>query len=117
MLTADDRPNSASQSAPHVGHHHHTLGEQPAVRGRDRERHDQAFTVEVLEEPGLPREIGIAPRAETADREVPVEAHAPYVVGDSASERFDASGVFTPPAECLPPHWITGHCIEDNEEP
>jgi predicted dinucleotide-binding enzyme len=31
-----------------VGHHHQTVGEQPAVRRRDRHRHGQAFTVEVL---------------------------------------------------------------------
>jgi hypothetical protein len=58
----------------------------------------------VLEELGLPREISVAPGTETTDREVPVDAHAPYVVGDSASERFDASDVFTPLAECLPSH-------------
>jgi hypothetical protein len=32
-----------------------------------------------LEEFGLPREVGVAPRAETTDREVPVDAHAPRV--------------------------------------
>ena len=52
---------------------------------RDRHRHGQTFTVEVLEELGLPREISVAPGTETTDREVPVDAHAPHVVGDSAS--------------------------------
>jgi hypothetical protein len=45
------------RSALHVGHHHQTVGEQPAVRGRDRHRHGQTRTVEVLEQLGLPREI------------------------------------------------------------
>ena len=90
------------RSALHVGHHHQTVGEQPAVRRRDRHRHGQTFTVEVLEELGLPREVSVAPGAETTDREVPVDAHAPHVVGDSANERFDASDVFTPLPERLP---------------
>src|SRR5262249_15352308 len=77
---------------------------QPAVRRRDRHRNAQTFAVEVLEEPGLPREINVAPGAETTDREAPVDAHAPHVVGDSASEPFDASDVFTPLPECLPSH-------------
>ena len=54
----------------------------------------------MLEELGLPREISVAPGTETTDREVPVDAHAPHVVGDSASERFDASDVVTPLLEC-----------------
>ena len=93
------------RSALHVCHHHQTVHEQPAVRRRDRHRHGQTFTVEVLEELGLPREISVAPGTETTDREVPVDAHAPHVVGDSASEWFDASYVFTPLPECLPSHW------------
>ncbi len=95
------------RSAIQVGHHHKTVGEQPAVCSRDRHRHGQTFTVEVLEEFGLPREISVAPGAQTTDREVPVDAHAPHVVGDSASERFDASDVFPPLPECLPPHGRT----------
>jgi hypothetical protein len=55
-----------------------------------------------LKDRGLPREIGVAPSTETTDRAAPVDAHAPHVVGDSAGERFEASGVFTPLAECLP---------------
>jgi hypothetical protein len=35
---------------------------------------------------GLPREISVAPGIETTDREMPVEADAPHVIGDSASE-------------------------------
>ena len=88
----------------HVCHHHQTVYEQPAVRRRDRHRHGQTFTVEVLEELGLPREISVAPGTETTDCEVPVDAHAPHVVGDSANEWFDASYVFTPLPECLPSH-------------
>jgi hypothetical protein len=87
-----------------VGHHHQTFGEKPAVRRRDRQRHGQTFTVEVLEELGLPREISVAPGTETTDREAPVDAHAPHVVGDSASERLDASDVVTPLLERLPSH-------------
>src|SRR3954454_18090241 len=84
------------RSALQIGHHHQAVGEQPAVRRRDRYRHGQTFTVEVLQELRLPREISLAPGTETTDREVPVDAHTPHVVGDSASERFDASDVFTP---------------------
>jgi hypothetical protein len=61
--------------------------------------------VEVLEEPSLPREISVAPGSETTDRKVPVDAHAPHIVGDSTSERFDASGVDTPPRDCFPSDW------------
>jgi hypothetical protein len=61
--------------------------------------------VEVVKEIGLPREISIAPGTETTNREVPVDAHAPHVVGDPASKRFDASDVVTPLPECFPPHW------------
>ena len=64
----------------------------------------------MLEEFGLPREISVAPGTETTDREVPVDADAPHVVGDSASERFDASYVFTPLPECLPSH---GHIFAE----
>ena len=60
------------------------------------------MTVEMLEEPGFPREIGVAPGTETSDREVPVDAHAPHVVGDAASEWFDANCLFIPLTECLP---------------
>jgi hypothetical protein len=45
---------------------------------------------------GLSREISVAPGTETSDREVPVDVHTPHVVGDSASEWFDASYIFTP---------------------
>jgi hypothetical protein len=38
---------------------------------------------------------------------LPLDAHAPHVVGDSASEWFDASYVFTPLPECLPSQY--GH--------
>ena len=38
------------------------------------------------------------------DREAPVDAHAPHVVGDSTRERFDASDVVTPLLECFPSH-------------
>ena len=93
------------RSALHVGHHHQTVDERPAVCRRDRHRHAQTFTVEVLEKIGLPPEISVAPGTETTDRTVPVHPHAPHVVGDSASERFDASDVVTPLPECLPSHW------------
>ena len=56
------------RSALHVCHHHQTVREQPAVRRRDRHRHGQTFTVEVLEELGLPRGSAslLAPRRPTA---------------------------------------------------
>ena len=50
---------------------------------RDLHRRGQTFTVEVLQELGPPHEISVAPGTETADREVPVDAHAPHAVGDS----------------------------------
>jgi len=50
----------------------------------------------VLEERHFPRKIGVAPRAETADREASVEAHAPHIVGNSAGEAFDANCALTP---------------------
>ena len=93
------------RSTLHIGHHHQTLGEVPAVRCGDRHRHDQTFAVEVSEERGLPRQINVASPAKTSHRELPVGAHAPDLVdADSASERFDASDVVTPPLECLPSH-------------
>jgi hypothetical protein len=61
-------------------------------------------TVEANEEPGLPREISVAPDTATSDRELPVDAHAPHVVGHAASERFNAGDVITPLLECLPSH-------------
>ena len=92
------------RTAVQVGHHHHTTGEQPTIRGRDRHRHRQTRTVEMLHEPGLPREISVASRTKPADCEPPVEAHAPDVVGDPTSQPFHASGVLTPLPERLPPH-------------
>ena len=58
----------------------------------------------MLEELGLPREIRIAPGTKTTDREEPVDAHAPHVVGDAASERFDANDIVPPLLQCLPSH-------------
>src|SRR4051794_10809572 len=90
------------RSALHVCHHHETVREQAAVRRRDRPWHGQTLTVEVLEELGLPREISVAPGTETTDREVPMDLHAPHVVGNSARKPLDASYVFAPLPECLP---------------
>ena len=93
------------RSALHVGHHHKTVGEVPAVRCGDRHRHGQTFSVEVVEERGLPRQIYVASPAKTSHRELPVDAHAPDLVdANSASERFDTSDVVTPLLECLPSH-------------
>ena len=89
---------------------HHTIGEQPTVRRRNRQRHGQTFTVEVLEQPGLPRKISVAAGTQTTDRKMPVDTHAPHVVGDAASERFDASNVVTPLLEYLLSH---GHIIAE----
>jgi SOS-response transcriptional repressor LexA len=80
----------------HERHHHHTVREQPAIRRRDRYRHGQTRAIEVLKELGLPREISIAPGAETTHREVPSDTHAPYVVGYTAGEWLNAAGVCAP---------------------
>ena len=96
---------SLGRSALHVGHHHQTVGEVPAVRGRDRHRHRHPFTVEVSQQVGLPREISVAALAETTDRKLPVDAHAPHLVdANSAGERFAANNVVTPLLERLPSH-------------
>src|SRR5690348_1353139 len=84
------------RSALHVRHHYQTVREQPSVRRRDRHWYGQTFSVEVSEEFGLPREISITSLAEASDREESPNAQAPYVVGDPASQRFDASYVVTP---------------------
>jgi hypothetical protein len=63
------------------------------------------FSVEVSQQVGLPGEISVAAPAETTDRAVPVDAHAPHLVdADAASERFAANDVVTPLPECLPSH-------------
>jgi hypothetical protein len=79
-----------------VCHHHQAVREEPAVRRRYRHWHGKTFTVEVLEELGFPREVGVAPATEATDGKSPVDAHAPNVVGNSASERLDASCIFAP---------------------
>jgi hypothetical protein len=54
---------------------------------------------------GLPCKISVAALAETTDREVPVDTHAPHPVdASSASEPFAANDVVTPLLECLPSH-------------
>jgi len=85
------------RSAVPVGHHHQTVGEQPTVCRRDRHRHSQPGAVKVLEKFGLPREVSIAPGAETTDRKAPVDPHTPHVVGNSASKPLNTSDVITPP--------------------
>jgi hypothetical protein len=60
--------------------------------------------VEMLQKLGLPREIGVAPLTETADRKLAVQTHTPHIVGNAASEPLDASGVFTPQPKCFPSH-------------
>jgi hypothetical protein len=93
------------RSALHVGHYHQTVGEVPTVCGRDRLWHRHPFSVQVLQQVGLPREINVAALAETTDREVPVDTHAPHPVdASSASERFAANDVVTPLLECHPSH-------------
>ena len=93
------------RSALHVGHHDQSFGEVPAVHGRDRHRHRHPCTVEVSQQVGLPREVGVAALAEPSDGEAPVDAHAPHLVdADSAGERFDTGDVVTPLIECLPSH-------------
>src|SRR5579859_4071983 len=90
------------RSALHIAHHHQTFGEQPAVRSRDRHRHRQPCAVEVSQQLGLPREVSVAAGAETTDRAMPVDAHAPYLVdANSAGERFETSDVVAPLLESL----------------
>ena len=84
------------RSALYVGHHHQASGERPAVLRRNRHGHGHAVAVEVLEEPCLPRQIGVAAFAQTRDCKFTVDTHAPHVVGHSARERFDAKGVVAP---------------------
>jgi hypothetical protein len=96
------------RSALNVRHHYQTVRKQPSVCRRDRHWYGQTFTVKVLEEFRLPREIRITPLAETSDREASPNAHAPYVIGDSASQRFDANYIVTPLPEHLPARWR--HC-------
>jgi hypothetical protein len=57
----------------------------------------------VSQQAGLPRKISVAALAETTDREVPADAHAPHLIdANSASERLDANDVVTPLLERLP---------------
>src|SRR5205085_7902295 len=49
------------------------------------------------------REVSVDAGAETTDREMPVDAYAPYLVdANSAGERFETSDVVAPLLECLP---------------
>ena len=85
----------------------------PAVPGRDRHRHGQTFTVEVLKTARSP--TGIRRRcllAEPADRECPLTRTLHTWLTNPASERFDASE--SPHCvECLPSH---GHIVADGHE-
>jgi hypothetical protein len=58
----------------------------------------------MLEQLGFPCEISVGPGAETSDRDLPVDANAPHVVGDSTGKWFDANGTFTPLPQCIPSH-------------
>ena len=60
--------------------------------------------VEVSQQLGLPREIGVAAGTETTHTATPVDLDAPHVVGDSAGESFDARDVVAPLLECFPSH-------------
>ena len=93
-----------TRSAIHVCHYHKTVREQPAVCRRDRQRHGQTFTTKALEEPGLPSQIGVAPRTKSTNRELSVDAHTPHIVRNSTFEWFNASYASTPLLKCLPPY-------------
>ena len=75
------------RSAFHVSHHHETVRKQPSVRRRDRYWHGQTSRSRCC------RNLvsRVAPGPETTYREVPSDTHAPYVVGYTTSEWFDAS--------------------------
>ena len=90
------------RSALHVFHHHQTVHEEPAVSRRDRHWNAHACTFEVLDQLGFPFEVGVGPAAEATDRDLPVNANAPHVVGNSTRESFDANRVFAPVPECFP---------------
>src|SRR5262249_23170448 len=67
--------------------------------------HRHSFTVEVSQQLGLPRKVGVAALAEPTDGQVPVDAHAPHLVhANSASERFKPGDVVTPLIEYPPSH-------------
>jgi hypothetical protein len=87
-----------------IGHHDQTVDEVPAVRGRDRDRDRHPFAVEVSQQLDLPRQIGVAAPTEPSNRELPADAHAPHLVGDTGLVPLDTSHVVTPPIERLPTH-------------
>jgi hypothetical protein len=95
------------RSALDVGHHHYPVGEQSPIRRRERRGYSETFPVEVLEERGLPGQISIAPGPATSDRNLPVDTHAPHIVGHAASEPFNARHVVTPLRKRLPSHLVT----------
>jgi hypothetical protein len=80
----------------HISHHHQAMCEEPAVRRRHGHWDRKTFSVKILKKLCLPREIGIAPRAETTDRKLAVNAHAPDVVGNAACEALDANRACAP---------------------
>ncbi len=111
------------QKSPHVtdGRDVRSRTRQPVHKRPHRRSRRNAYgnaelssQVTMPEAAGLPRKISVAPGTETTHREVSVDAHAPHVVGDSASERFDASDVFTPRPKCLPPALAT--CYGGSEQ-
>ena len=69
-----------------------------------REAHDQAFTVEILEQFGLPGEIGIASGSETSDGTLAVDAYAPHMVGGTTRQTFDARDLIAPEGQSRPSH-------------
>jgi hypothetical protein len=72
--------------------------------------------VEVVQQLGLPREVGVAAVAEPSDGKVSVDAHTPHLVGDTGPEPVDASDVVTPPIEYLPPHGPIFASSRDRQE-
>ena len=77
---------SLGWSALDVGHHDETVGEQPTVGGRDRDRHGHALAIEVQDQVSLPCKVGVTPSPETGNGELVIDAHTPHIVGDAASE-------------------------------
>ena len=102
------------RSALHVGHHHQTAGEVPAVRGRDRHRHRHPFTAKVPQQAGLPREISVTALAETADREVPADAHAPHLA-DASPPVSGSTRTTSSPHRSSASH-PTGHIFAEGHE-
>lgn len=88
------------RSAFHELHHHR----QPAILGGYRHWYCHAFTIEVLQQFGLPGEIGVASGSEATNSQSSVDAHGTCVIGHTIREFLYAGDVATPLVQCFPSH-------------